>query len=504
MATNDLNRPFVPGNQDLIRDALLTDIRLEARKVTAVDPAVQPGTDNWWFATAHAAESMQQYSNIELARDAITPLNATGDDLDDWRIALGLPVVEPSPSTGKIRLTVDGTATINTGEQLVYENGLRGEISGTWIGVTDGAEVDVVSVDKGEDTNFDPGAIVRFVNAPTNVSTDATVSENSPLTGGRDEEDDDRKRSRILNALANKPGGGNWGQARQIVLDELASVQDCFVYPALGGPSSVKIVPVRDFNIDRDEYTRAQNTAALNIARNAIYAEMPDGIEVIVQPPADESFDASLLVTIPDSSISGGNGTGWLDGTPWPLLVGADNDKVTVSTVTDSTQITVTANTTAAPTVGLTHIAWWSPVDRKFRTYLVTAVSGSTGAWVLTLDRPLVADDGTSVATGDFISPAAVSSKNYGASWTKATRNLGIGENTSDSNRTPRALRHPFVADERPVDLTFRTLKAFQGEHTEISDLAWGHQSQTTPTIPVTVDLPPNVLTPRHFAIYGQ
>lgn len=502
MSLPELNVPFVPESQEQIRDMILADERLEALKAGIV-VAVSPESDSWLWATSHAAASMLQYSNIELARDAITPLNATGQDLENWRIGLGLPEVQPSSAGGKIKLTVSGASTVPAGEQLLLPNGLRIAVVGTWIGVVDGSEIDVIAIDTGSATNTDGDTQVRFVNPPTNVNEIATVSTTAPLRGGFDSEDDDRKRSRVLNALANKPGGGNWGQVRQVVLDENAGVQDCYVYPALGGPSSFKVVPVRDFDVDNREFTRALNSAAISSIRNAIYREMPDAQEIVVQAAADQNVDVSIVVTIPESSLNGGNGLGWVDSAPWPPLSGGDT-KVTVTTVTSSINITVNASTATAPLAAQTHIAWWSPVDRKFRTFLVTAVSGTAGAWVLTVDRPMVADEGTPVAVGDYISPAAVYSEAYGESWVQTMRVLGPGENTSDAARTPRALRHPYTADEDPTNISFLTLEAFRKGRSEITDLAWSYRSATSPTVPATVDLAPAALVPRHFGIYKQ
>ena len=504
MPLPQLNVPFVPATQEQVRDALLADYRLEMLKTTGLEPAVQPGTEAWCWATGDASLAMLEFSNIELSRDAITPLNATGQDLENWRLALGLPEVKPSPSTGKVVVSVTGTSTIGDGEPFTLPNGLRGKVVGNWIGITEGSEVDAVTIDTGSATEFDGGTAVRFVAPPLNVNTAALVSKNSPLRGGTDTENDDRKRSRVLNTLANKPAGGNWAHLREIALDALGSVQDCYVYPALGGPASVKVVPVRDFDTNKREFTRAMSSAAIGIIRTALYNQLPDGIEVVVEPPINQPVDVSLTVTIPQSSLSGGNGNGWVDPTPWPALISTDAGRVTVASFSTSTVITVTAWTTTAPVSGQTHIAWWSPVDRKFRQFLVIAQSGSAGSYVLTLDRPLVADDGTGVAVGDFVCPAAVNLGAYGDSWVNSLRAIGPGENTQDTNRIPRAKRHPYTVDEDPSDLSFLMLKAFQTGHPEVSDISWGYRSATTPTIPGLVKTQVNVLIPQHFGIYSN
>src|SRR5260221_2288662 len=100
MALPQLNQPFVPSTQEQLRDGIWRDYRLEMLKTTGQDPSVVPGTEVFVWATAHAGIAMLQFSNIEMSRDAITPLNATGQDLENWRLALGLPEVKPSPSGG--------------------------------------------------------------------------------------------------------------------------------------------------------------------------------------------------------------------------------------------------------------------------------------------------------------------------------------------------------------------------------------------------------------------
>lgn len=497
---------YVPETAAELRDDFLADLRLEARKASSVEPAVQPGTDDYRFATAVANAGMLQYANIAASRDAVTPLNATGDDLDHWREALGLPVVQPSPSTGKLVIAVDGggSVTIPDGQQFVLPNGLRGRVSGTWVGVADKAEIDVVTIDAGDAANLDAGQTVRFVAPPLNVRIEAKVSPNGPLRGGYDAETDDRKRVRVLNAAAYKPAGGNWAQLRQIALDNLASVANCYVYPALGGPASCKVVPVRDYDVEAGEFTRAMNSAAIALVQAALWDATPSQDEIVVQASADESVDVSLLLTIPDSSLAGGNGAGWTDAAPWPPLVGSDSGRVAVTAATSSTQITVGAHTTTAPVAGQTHVAWWSPNDRRFRAALVTAVSGSSGAWALTLDVPLVDSDGAAAAVGDFVSPAAANIVAYGATWVEIMRKLGPGENTSDANRLPRAKRHPYTSDESPSSLNLLALRSLVDAHAEIEDGDWSYRSATEPTVPVSVADAPNVLVPRHFGVYAQ
>jgi hypothetical protein len=493
---------FVPKSSAELRDQFLRDVRLAAIDTGVDEPPVQPGTDWYLIGSALAELELIGLANIAIADEDRSVLTATGDALDDIREAYGLPEVEPSGSSGKIRPTIQGATTIVAGTEFVMPNGLRGRTTDTVISPVDGDEISAEAIDTGKRTNLAGGQIVRFTSPPANVAVDARVSFGSPLTGGTDEETDDRKRDRILNVLRNKPAGGNWAHVRQNVLDNVGSIVDCYVYPALGGPGSAKVVPVKDFDPDNNDFSRAATDAMLDSARQFVHADLPTPQEIVVQASADQNVDAALHVTIPASVQSGGNGRGWTDATVWP---GGVSTRVLVTNYVDATpRLDVDAATATSPTAGTTHVAWWSPDDRKFYTALVTAVGGSAGAWQLTLDRPLVSKDGTVPAAGDYVSPAAQNLDKYGKSWVDLFRKLGPGENTSDAFRLPRASRHPFVDDEDPSDLTTPALLDLVKSNPEITDIEYGYLNDGTANVPADVEDAPNILVPRHFGVYEQ
>lgn len=500
-----------------LRDRLLRDLRLAALDTDVDEPPVQPGSDWFLLATALDTVMLQQFTNVAAAERAYDVFDADSDDLDEIRKAEGLPEILPSGSRGKIRITVAGATTIVNGTEGTLPNGLRWRTVGAVVNPADQSEIDVEAIDTGENTNLKAGEKVRFATAPTNVNEEAVVSASEPLTGGDDGESDARKRDRILNARRNRPAGGNWGQLRQWALDALGGVQDAYVYPALGGPGSCKIVPIREFEPALSDYSRALTAAQTQTVRTYIQTKMGIPQEIVIQTVADENLDVTVLVTLPESALSGGNGQGWTDPTPWPPLVAADANRVTISAVgSGNDSITVTAATTVAPVAGQTHVAWWSAVDRKFRTRLVTAQSGATTAWVLTLESPLVDDSGAGPQIGDYVCPAAINLEAYGDAWVQLLQRFGPGENTNDAGRLPRAKRHPYVTDEDPTNVTNTTLsqwsRGFEASgdspahegFPEITGFELGYSSATTPTVPTDVDDPPNVFVPRHFAIYEQ
>lgn len=498
----DVAVTYYPKNSAELRAQWLQDLSLAAIETGVEAPPVEPGTDWYMEAEANSQICMIGIQNGALAADAASVLTAVGDDLERHRKGLGLPEVPKSGSSGKLVITVLGATTIPTDTQIKLKNGLRIKTVGTVVNPSDQQEVDVTAIDAGELTNAAGGEEVTFVSAPVNIDATAKVSHAFPLVGGTDTEDDERKRTRILNTLQNKPAGGNWGHLRQLVLDEHGFVQDCFIYPGPGGPSSVLVVPVRKFDIDRNDYSRAPNSALLQAIRNTIQGDATVGIKSVVRAADEEDADFGLEIEIPASSLAGGNGLGWLDPAPWPSLEVADAGTVTVTAVAANDEITVDAETAVEPVDGQTHIAWWSPADRKFYGALVTDHSGAAGAWVLELDRPLVGKDGIGPTIGDYISPDAQNLSAYGDTWVEAFGVLGPGEVTTDVNRLPRSLRHPYAADESPYTAAGALRAKLIRDHAELSDAEFSYAPTTSPTVPANVDEPPAILIPRHLGFY--
>ncbi len=498
-----LGETYVPANAEEIRDDILTDIRLAAIDAGVAEPPVHEGTDWFLIASAVAEVGLMQYANIRIAEDDTNVLTAVGDALRRISEGLGLPEVEPTKASGKVRVTVTtGAVTVNAGTVLVLPNGKLLDVVGTHVGITNGAEIDVEAQEAGEASNTPAGTAVRFSAPPVNVDTNATVSNTTPISNGSDEETDARRRTRVLNRLQNTPSGGNWADIREKALNASGALRDVFVYPALGGPSTQVVTPVKFFDRDNDDFSPVPTTAQINTVRDSLQTELADGTEVIVRKPVGGTLSPTLLVTVPDSSLAGGNGTGWLDQTVWPKLEVADSNVVTIGTVTSTTQIIVSAATTTAPVANQTHIMWWSTLTQKFTTRLITAVSGGTGVWDLTLSEPLVDSLGFGPFVGDFISPALENAAAYRETWLDIAETFGPAENTADANRLPRSLRHPLVSLEQPSGMTSTQLTKFQTAHPEITDIAWG--VTLTLAVPGTVDTAANIFAPVSLGIYQK
>src|SRR5262245_40263765 len=99
---------FQPRNADELKAQLLRDIRLAAIDSGLSEPPTQPGTDWDLLATAQANMALLGFGNINASAEDNSVLTATGQALDDIRVAEGLPEVAAAGATGKLVVTVAG------------------------------------------------------------------------------------------------------------------------------------------------------------------------------------------------------------------------------------------------------------------------------------------------------------------------------------------------------------------------------------------------------------
>lgn len=491
-----------PANMAEIRDDILQDILVEASKDGIVED-VSRDSDNYSFATGMAGACMLIHARIDGAKSACTPFTATGADLLAWQRTFRLPDVPPSRAAGKIRLTVTGTGAVPDGQPGAF-NGQLFKVVGSWSPVIDGSEVDVLLDSPGSAGNAEPGTPVTLLNPPVNVAATAVVSSFEPLRGGFDSESEDRRKERVLNRTGTNAGGGNWGQLRGIALDASPAVQQCFVYPALSGPGTHKVVPLLAFDRKLNSYSRVFPDASLALIRAPIHATYSTAATTITQASADEPVDITLEIQIPNSTASGGNGSGWVDASPWPQLVGSETAAV-VTSINAAGVVTLNADTATAPVDGQTRVSWWSPNDMRFHSRTIIGSSGGTSAWVITLDAPFVDSTGQVPEAGHYFSPTAENLEDYGRTWVdEIMGNLGAGENTAVPAliENGRALRHPFQTNMQQATLTKAQLRTFQQKHPEVIEIDYVYRSLSAPTVPATLAEPPNVLVPRNLGIY--
>ncbi len=491
----------IPTLEDM-RQQYLDDVELSAIDAGIADPPIEIGSDFYVRGTALANLTTVVCERVSAADKDALPSTCSDERIEEWRISLGLPEIPAQGATGKVIARLDASSGTATDGTVLTRNGYQYQVVGGWTGVVDGSEITIEAVDTGEVTNAKAGERLYWRSAPPGFKSYVEVSTNEPLTGGVDAETPERKRERVTERIANPAVSGNWSAVIEVVETVLPTVR-AYPYPGLGGPSSCKVVLTKQIDPDNLNFSRIPTTAQLTRARQAAWSDVADGTKYIVQAVAEEVTSVALEITIPDASSSGGSGNGWINDTPWPPLTGAET-KITVTAVTSSKVFRVDATTTTAPVDGQTYIAWWSPQTQKFQTGLITAHSGSTGVWVLTVNEPMVDETNVAIAVGDYVSPAAANLEAYGETWRDIMANLGPGENTTEVARLPRAARHPAIDAQDSPTLSTAHRKLLMTAHPEMVDCDYSYRSTTTPTVPGTVDQAPNVLKLDNFGVYSQ
>lgn len=476
------------------------------------NPNVGPNSDYDLVATAISNElAVIQANNVVLA-DQVMPDTATDSFLDRWLAVLGLGRNPAIGSEGLGTPQYSSTSTtIPTGAQLTDDAGLRyqvtpGGVYGTAAGLS--PQVPIEAIDTGTATNHNNGDTLRWVTAPPFCSPYVTVGipgGDDGLTGGADSEQgqDEPPRARLLARFANPPGGGNWSQVQEWCVQSSPYVNGACIYPALGGPSTVyaavfgapqTIPPFSSTSMSR----QLSSTLMSGTVQPYVQGRVPEYAYSSILSTVDQPTDVALILSIPASPAASppGAGGGWLDGSPWPTTNGGIA-ACSVTSVLSTTQFTVNAIT--PPQVFVSHIAWINPSNWTLYTALVTGVSGSSGAYVITIDTPM-----PGIASGNFIFPQSQNQATYFTAVLQAFANLGPGEWTTNPLVIGRAFRHPLPSLTLPYSLDANFLKVIENSGNEVSNVQFAYRSSTTPTVPSAITIAPNLLTPRNLAWYAQ
>lgn len=484
----------IPSSSEEIRDQWLKNYKVGMIIAGVDNPAIEPGSEPYIRATANANIALTLFAQIQLAANDSSELTAEGDALDDIREATGLPEILARPAAGELVASIVGTASVTfvDGLEFQLENGLRGQVNGTQIGIQNGDLVQVIMIDSGSASNADAGDEVTWLNPPLYVNTTAQVGPDG-LIGGTDEETDNEKRERILDRRRQVPAGGNWGYLVELAENSTDVVQKAFVYPTLGGPGSVKVVVTKSQNASTGDWSRIVPDSSLSLVRTAIFSNMPVPYEIIIESITEEDSDVSLSMELSDV-----NGFENFD-QPYPSISGSTFNQVKVATKTSSSQITVDHSNTPARLGD--RIMWWSPTTKEFVKATVTA-NQTLVTDQLTLDRPLVDSEGTEVAVGDYISPAIVNGTDMAITFLQQMNNLGPAEN-ENTTTYPRAARRPAIQTEFYTELTSRQISPLEDNFEEIISVEYT-TTPAAPTVAASVSDSPNVLVLNHFGIYEK
>jgi hypothetical protein len=454
----------------------LEDIELQCIDAGIAAPPMGRGTHWDLEATAVSNAVAILSANQQILDSDSNPLTATGNLLDEWRERLALPVVAASGGQGRLTVRCAGVGSIPSGLRFVSPAGLRGQTVTGYTTTTGSQYVDVEMSDTGAASNLTEGTIVRWEGPPPNLFTEAVVT--ADFQGGTSVESDDRKRARILNRLANPPGGGNWSQVREISMNASGAVGGCYVYPALGGPGSMLVVVVSGTSaLDRQLVSRSA-------VETAIAAEFPPEMwKIAIRTVTNQNADVAL----------------YADGPQWQASGPVNPSRVTVSSSGTGFVLTPLTGTAAGAAVG-EKIAYWSAADGCF--YTATVLTSSVVGTQSLLTTSAWSGGGAGPALNEYVCPAFVDIEAFGAAYLAIMLSMGPGEMLLSTD--PRYLdtkRQPNVSGLYPSALTSRQLSDLQAQFDDIIDLSYALTPPTTGT-PATIADSPYCLVPRHFGVY--
>jgi hypothetical protein len=467
-------------------------------------PDIAPGSDMYILCSAVATELAPAMANTVISSDENMPDTCTfeGGGLQRWMGAVGLSRNPAIGSSGNITFSSSVATSpgvfIPTGAQLqdtsqqLYQVIVGGDYY-------DQQQIPITSLSLGAGTVHANGDTLTWVNGPPFSAK--TVQVGSPggsdgLTGGADAEDTPTGRTRLLTRLQNPPSSGNWSATVGFAESSTPAVEKAFCYPAAQGPATTHVAVTSRATPTlrtRDVPTTVLNATVIPFTQGLL----PEHVYSLITTVNNVTANASVLLSIPSAPTASppGPGGGWINGTPWPSSIGG-TAPVTSSTVVSSTHFTV--NATTAPQAGVTQVSYLDPTTWTLYTAIVTAVSGTSGAYVITLSAPFV-----NVAIGSVIFPASQNQAVYVAAFLAAFAAMGPGEKTTLAAVLPRAFRHPTPAGSWPNTLGPNVLKAINSCSAEVLDVQWVYRSSTTTPVPVSILYPPSILVPGNLGLYA-
>lgn len=495
---------FTVKDPTTIRDDILRTYKNGMQQRGILNVQVGPNTELFLKATALANELAVINANCVISNDEQMPDTAGEDGVIRVADMLDLEAQPASPSIGPIILESSAPSPVTTGAQLTDSLGQRFEVvvGGVY---NPGDPITVRCLTAGIDTNHAEGDVLQWASAPPFASDKALVGPGG-LVNGSPAEDVEILRQRVMGRFQTPSGSGNWPQIAEDAEKSSARVDGAVVYPAVRGPSSVDVV----VTAAPTSTSKNRDVSAIVVTGEVdpyVKGKHPGHAGIVTSTVVNTPVDVVIGLTIPDTETANppGIGGGWLDATPWPRPDGTTVFRALITSVASTTQFTV--DTVEAPQAGITHVSWVSPIDWKLYSGLIVAVSGTAGAWVVTVDEPF-----TGLLAGTPVFPSAERMQEYLDSVFQSFAEMGPGEKTSNVSALVRGFRHPPPQVRRPyaIDATMTRPLTADFDECTAAQFFWrsdgttnlsGPSGRLVPQVPASFG-PPLIFVPNTIAFY--
>lgn len=528
--TSPAERAFAFFARGELRDEELRQFRIGLRLLTNPETgnpftedelarATQKGS-RWWIESdaVDLVAGMATQSRALLMADQVRIDRANSNYLVNyhgalWGIGDPLPA---SPGSGLVA-TPATVGTTYLGSTLIPdpaattfrdEAGLLYQVLTTVVTPGSGiAELTLVGVDTGEETNLETGASLTIdQNIPIGASPTATVA--STFTGGLPLETNDAYRSRVAAQPRHKAGSGNDAHFRSWGRDASNAVLDVYVYGCAmhAGTVLIYITQKRGSSVGPNglrasDATLAAATGYLVPPSSPVVPTRP----FIVVTRGNEAPSDSIV----QLAQGKGNAAGWADVSPFPGFATVQASIDSLVNQTHFTLISDAALPNGATTLSggdVPHLMVWDDATSRFVELRLSSItfSGMSGPRYLHAVVLTTAPSKT-LAVGDWISPDMARRTTVSVAAEQYFDELGPGEvvDLTTDTRADTASRFPDPSEEAPS-------RGGQAIITAISDalgatLAQGtlySMSVTTPPLPADVVTGPSKLTLGKFAVY--
>ncbi len=489
---------FTLKTAEVIRDDILRTIRAGLINIGVSNPNVTPGSDYFVLAQSVGDQLEIAMANCQVKADAQMPDTAIDADLARVMAIYGLTFRGASGAAGNVALSSTAATSVTTGDQLIDASGYRFEVAvgGTY---ANGDVIPIQGVDTGKLTNHTAGDSLRWVTVPPFSASTAVVATGG-LTGGVDAEGNETARQRLYARLRNPPASGNWQHVATLAEEASTLVEKAFVHPTVNGPANYGLAVV-GYATATSKSRVVPAITVTNVIKPYVDGKYPEHADSIITSVTDSNFDLSVAITIPSSpkATPAGPGGGWTDGTTWPrdsTLSGTF--KCAVTSAASSSTFTVDAP--SPPTAAVSQIAWLSTLTWTVYTATVTSYTGTSGAYVVTIDKPFAG-----IAAGDYISPNAVNIQAYFDAILGRFAKNGPGEKASAAYLTARGFRHPTPAQSWPCKIDATMIRSITDSGDEVQDAEFMYRTSTAaPTVPASVSDAPAIFVPRYIGIYEK
>lgn len=395
MAIDTLPVAFVAKTRDRIKADYLRSYKIR-NPGARTEEGTQPDLD----ASVAADVVLPLYGIAKRNADATALGSTTDDALEERADEAGIPPrLAAAGASGFVEVEASaGGGTIFEDDELVNpETRLVYRCTTTALYV-DGDLVPVEGVSTGEQTNLDPGIVLRWSSPRPGIGPNATVeadTEGNGLTGGRVVEGDDELRERIRDARSNPKASANEAEIRA-ALAEIPGlrIQAAFVWPGIVAPGTCGF----SFTLQpsRAGGSRIPNATQLSIALAYLQGRFPADHGFFPIALVEQDVDMSLDVEWAEGAVR------WADATPWPpyqapsagpgaVVVSAATSAIAFTLATDDADYTGVTQPVVGQTIGF--------YDRDAAAFVRKRIASftGTGPWAITADESNAVSDTTYV-----------------------------------------------------------------------------------------------------------